>query len=112
MTYASISPEPCAVDEFEARIADVWTAVLDDTVDDYDRNFLDAGGTSLKMMRVHVELMRVLDRQIPITTMFEFPSISALAAHLAQTPAEAPVVQAAAPMRAAGMRRKFRAYKK
>jgi acyl carrier protein len=44
-----------------------------------DDNFFDIGGTSMQLIRVRAELQKQLDRQIPVTWMFEFTSVRALA---------------------------------
>ena len=119
MNQVSLSSNPLGKDEIESRIANVWSTVLGSEVEDHSKNFFDAGGSSLKMMRVHAELARSLERKIPITTMFEFPSIAALAEHLAATPhdastspPQAQVAQSETAPAAPALRRKFRVYKK
>jgi amino acid adenylation domain-containing protein len=66
----------------EAAIAAVWRKVLDtDSISPVD-NFFDIGGDSLRLIAVHTELERKLNRKLPVTDLFEFPSIRSLAKHL------------------------------
>lgn len=65
-------------------IAGVWRKLLHlDEVGIHD-NFFDLGGHSLLATQVHQRLQERLDRQIPITDLFEFPTIDSLARHLDQ----------------------------
>ena len=48
-----------------------------------DANLFDLGVTSLMVPEVQLELQRQLDREIPLVDLFEFHTVSALAAHLA-----------------------------
>lgn len=75
-------------DGFEKTISDVWSSALQLTQVGPEDNFFDLGGTSLLLVRVHSELQRQLNRQIPITDLFEFPTVRALRKHLeGQAPA-------------------------
>jgi hypothetical protein len=48
-----------------------------------DQNFFDIGGTSLKLVETHSRLVRTIRRQIPVTALFQYPTIASLAAFLA-----------------------------
>lgn len=63
-------------------IGTLWTAVLGAACD-RRTNFFDIGGTSLKMMRVHIELQRKLGFEVSIVELFAHPTIDALAERLA-----------------------------
>jgi len=55
-------------------------------------NFFDLGANSLVMAQVAIALQEALHREIPLTDLFKYPTISALAAYLAGTPeAETPL---------------------
>ena len=63
-------------------IGALWTAVLGAPCD-RRTNFFDLGGTSLKMMRVHIELQRKLGFEVSIVELFAHPTVEALAERLA-----------------------------
>ncbi|HJT56500.1 MAG TPA: amino acid adenylation domain-containing protein [Ktedonobacteraceae bacterium] len=63
----------------EQEIASVWQEVLGlEKVGMHD-NFFDLGGYSLLMVRVQSKLRVALNRDVPIVTLFQYPTISALA---------------------------------
>jgi acyl-coenzyme A synthetase/AMP-(fatty) acid ligase/acyl carrier protein len=65
--------------ELERGIAAVWQEVLElDRVSVHD-NFFDVGGHSLKMVRMHSRLNEVLDTEISIVDLFQYPTIASLA---------------------------------
>jgi len=67
----------------EAMIASIWQEILHlDRVGVRD-NFFDLGGDSIMIVQIHQRLETELLREIPITTLFEHPTISALAEFLA-----------------------------
>jgi Phosphopantetheine attachment site len=47
-----------------------------------DDNFFDLGGDSLLLVAVHSNLQKLLQREIPVTDLFEFSTIRKLAQHL------------------------------
>jgi amino acid adenylation domain-containing protein len=68
--------------ELEATIAAVWSQVLGvDEVGAHD-NFFELGGTSLAGVQVVSELKKRLGRDIPPVSIFEAPTVSALARYL------------------------------
>jgi amino acid adenylation domain-containing protein/FkbM family methyltransferase len=74
----------------EQRIAAIWRAVLQvDKVGIYD-NFFDLGGHSLMLVAARAQLSEALGRDIPLIELFMYPTISSLAAHLADLAADAP----------------------
>jgi len=70
--------------EIENSIAAVWAEVLGARVSAAD-NFFEIGGTSLSIVEVHSRLEARLGRSVPITRLFEFPTVRSLADHLAGT---------------------------
>lgn len=66
----------------EAEIAALWSEILGHAVTDVDRGFLDLGGSSLQLMRVHAALEHRLARHIEIADLFRFATVRSLAAHL------------------------------
>lgn len=75
-------PSPQDAGGLEGAITAVWRRVLGvDHISPLD-NFFDVGGDSLRLIAVHTELQRDLNLELPITDLFEFSSIGALARHL------------------------------
>jgi amino acid adenylation domain-containing protein len=71
--------------DLENTLTRLWKAVLRrDTVGAED-NFFDLGGDSLLLTTLHRNLQDELKREIPMTDLFQFPTIRRLAGHLAQT---------------------------
>ena len=74
----------------ETQIAAIWKRAFG--MDDIgaDENFFDLGGQSLLMIQVHRGLRDVLQEDLSIVTMFQFPTIRELAKHLGR-PKDEPV---------------------
>src|SRR5262249_27650804 len=66
-----------------------WEAVLKIDQVSVTDNFFDLGGHSLAMAQVFVHLRNALRREIVLTDLFRFPTISSLAAHLGVEQSEA-----------------------
>ena len=68
--------------ELEKTLADLWkTALRQDQVSVND-NFFDLGADSLMLTSLHRRLQSELKREIPITELFQFPTIHSLAERL------------------------------
>lgn len=68
--------------EIEKRIVDIWQEVFGiEKVGLYD-NFFDLGGQSIVMIQIHKRLREVINAEMPITKMFQYPTISSLAQYL------------------------------
>ncbi len=68
--------------ELEKTIASIWKEVLQrDTVGIHD-NIFDVGGNSLKIIHINSRLKEAFKKDIPVTTMFEYTTIHALAQYL------------------------------
>ena len=67
-------------------VAEVWREVLGlhENVD-LDENFFDAGGDSLKLLRLHAEIQRRLDARLNLLDFFEHTTLRALSTFLADT---------------------------
>ena len=75
----SVAPAVEAGTPMQERVAAIWREVLEAPNVGLDDNFFDIGGSSILLIRIRAELQKQLDRQIPITWMFEFTSIRTLA---------------------------------
>ncbi len=67
----------------ERRIAEVWREILNvESVGIHD-NFFDLGGHSLMLTKLHARLQEVLGQELALVTLYQFPTVSALAESLA-----------------------------
>jgi acyl carrier protein len=78
------APQPAAEfgSDLEARIARIWSDVLELSQIDPNANFFDLGGTSLQMVRIHAELRQRLGLDINIVDLFAHPRVCDLARFL------------------------------
>ncbi|MFD1952571.1 MupA/Atu3671 family FMN-dependent luciferase-like monooxygenase [Sphingomonas arantia] len=67
----------------EARIATVWRDVLKLDAVGRNDNFFDIGGHSLLAVQLHRSLRDLVGRPLALTDIFRFPTVAALARHLA-----------------------------
>jgi amino acid adenylation domain-containing protein/non-ribosomal peptide synthase protein (TIGR01720 family) len=70
--------------EVERIIAEVWQQVLRVEQVGVHDNFFDLGGHSLLLIQIHNKFQEFFRKTIPITDIFRYPTIKALADHLAQ----------------------------
>jgi len=78
--YAYVAPET----ELEKNIAETWKRALKLDKIGIDDNFFDIGGNSLKLIRVVGELKASLKKEMPVVTMFRYPTIGSMANFLSQ----------------------------
>ena len=69
-------------DKLEKAIADTWKDVLKIEKVGIHDNFFDLGGNSFKIIRLSSKLTKKLDREIPVVTLFNYPTIGCLAKYL------------------------------
>lgn len=67
----------------EVQIANIWSEVLGRSGFGVHENFFDVGGTSLQVVLVVTKLRKAFDKQIPVTTLFAYPTIATMAEYLA-----------------------------
>jgi len=70
--------------DMEQLVAEIWTKTLRIEQAVLDENFFDLGGDSLLLVAVHSQLQKRLEREIPVTDLFEQATIRSLAKHLGQ----------------------------
>ena len=75
--------EELSNNELERQIASTWKEALGVESVGLHRNFFDLGAHSLMVAEVHMQLQQALGRDISLVDLFQFPTVSALAAHLA-----------------------------
>ncbi|MCO1579142.1 amino acid adenylation domain-containing protein [Crossiella sp. SN42] len=81
-------PDPGRFRATERIVHDVVAEVLDADSVDIEKNFFEIGVTSLSLLAIRNRLRTTLDRDLPVTSFFEFTSVAALASHL-DSPASA-----------------------
>jgi len=105
-TFA-LPPSPADVPrtDLEKTLAALWSEILSLPAPGMHANFFDIGGTSLKLVEAHSRLVRALRRPIPVTALFQYPTIASLAAFLTpKSPVPAPARISAAAERARNQR--------
>jgi acyl carrier protein len=70
--------------ELQRAITDIWCDVLHVEAVGPDENFFDVGGHSLLAVQVHQRVKAAAGRDFPITDLFRFSTVRALADHLAE----------------------------
>src|SRR5581483_6683547 len=91
------------ISEVEQAIAAVWQQVLGIERVGREDNFFDLGGHSLLLVQAHAALVERLGRSLPVTDLFQFPTIQSLAEHLrGGEPAALRVASGPPPRTAAG----------
>jgi acyl carrier protein len=68
--------------DLEHTFATAWSRVLHIDRVGIDDRFMDLGGDSLRLVKLHTDLTRTIRQPLPITDLFRFPTIRSLAAHL------------------------------
>lgn len=93
-------------DELEQKLAEVWQAVLGVTAVGVHDDFFDLGGNSWMAVRLFTELQTVTGQNLPLATLFQAPTIAALAAVIRQGEA-GQSWSSLVPIRAAGSKPPF-----
>lgn len=68
--------------EVERTVAAVWETVLGVERVGADDNFFDLGAHSLLMVRAHARLRQTYGKDLPLVTLFRYPTVRSLAQHL------------------------------
>lgn len=68
----------------EKLIAQIWQEVLQLKEVGINDNFFDLGGNSLLLIGVHTNLNKIWEIHLPVTTLFEHPTIATQTQHLEQ----------------------------
>lgn len=78
------SPTNGASSPLEDRVKTLWRRALQVSQIGLDDNFFDLGADSLTIVSVHSQLQKMLQREIPVTDLFEFTTVRTLTDHLAE----------------------------
>jgi SAM-dependent methyltransferase/acyl carrier protein len=68
--------------DLEREIAGIWATIIGVDRVGVTNNFFDLGGNSLMLEQVQIELEDALATDLPLTTLFQHSTVSALAAHV------------------------------
>jgi amino acid adenylation domain-containing protein len=71
-------------DSFEQHLIEIWESVLSVRPIGINDNFFDIGGHSLLVVRLITEMNKKFRKHLPISRLFEFPTIAGLASLLRQ----------------------------
>ncbi|MBW4630837.1 MAG: amino acid adenylation domain-containing protein [Iphinoe sp. HA4291-MV1] len=74
--------------EVEQTIANIWQQMLHVGKVGIHDNFFDLGGHSLLLVQIHAKLREVLNTNLSIVNLFEYPTINSLAKYLTQEQTE------------------------
>lgn len=79
-----------SAEELEALIGPVWAGLLNRASVGATESFFDAGGTSLLALQARTRIQEVTGIELAVTDLFRYPTLRALAAHLATGPDDVP----------------------
>jgi amino acid adenylation domain-containing protein len=85
---------PQSLSDTEEKVAQIFSEVLVLPRIGLDDNFFDCGGTSLLLIKAHLRLQTQFERAIPVTLMFECPTVRSLAKRLATVKASSTEINA------------------
>jgi amino acid adenylation domain-containing protein len=85
---------PQSLSDTEEKVAQIFSEVLALPRIGLDDNFFDCGGTSLLLIKAHLRLQTQFERAIPVTLMFECPTVRSLAKRLATVKASSTEINA------------------
>jgi amino acid adenylation domain-containing protein len=85
-----VAPYQAPRDRVEQTIAEAWTRLLGLDQVGVDDNFFELGGHSLLMAELRSTLQAQLHHPFTLVELFQYPTVRALAEHLAGTPGTAP----------------------
>lgn len=77
--------------EMEISIAALWKEILQIEKVGIDDNFFDLGGNSLQIVQVSSRLQEMLGREVPVVTLFRYPTIRTLVQSINEENAAIPV---------------------
>ncbi|MCU0290079.1 MAG: amino acid adenylation domain-containing protein, partial [Acidobacteria bacterium] len=82
VTLTGQVPHAAPGTDLEKIIADAWQEILGtDKIGIHD-NFFDIGGNSLSLIRLNSQLKKILKKEIPMVTLFDYPTVASLAGYL------------------------------
>jgi ubiquinone/menaquinone biosynthesis C-methylase UbiE/acyl carrier protein len=79
---AAPAPAVAGAADLQKVVEEIWAAALQAPKVDARANFFDSGGTSLALMDVQDMLLQRLGKDVPMATLFQYPTIEGLVQHL------------------------------
>src|SRR6266513_6359964 len=73
------SPVAVAGDDTTARLTRIWQELLGVEPIEADQNYFDLGGDSILAVQLFAHIQKVFQIKLPVATLFEAPTIEALA---------------------------------
>jgi acyl carrier protein/acyl-CoA synthetase (AMP-forming)/AMP-acid ligase II len=83
-TAAASSTYVAPKTDMEKIITDIWREVLKVDMVGVKDNFFDLGGSSLDVIMVGNQLKEAIQKDVPVVTLFTYPTVHSLARHLGQ----------------------------
>lgn len=80
------SSAPAADPELVRLVTALWRDVLEIDEVGPDENFFELGGRSVHVIQVHSRLEKLIHRDIPVVSMFHYPTVRSLCRHLGDRP--------------------------
>jgi surfactin family lipopeptide synthetase C/lichenysin synthetase C len=77
-----LAPSQLPYAPIETEIATIWAKILSRSQVGVDENFFELGGNSLMVMQVGFMLQRRFEIDLPLTVLFERPTVTGLAAYV------------------------------
>ncbi|MGQ0752218.1 MAG: amino acid adenylation domain-containing protein [Betaproteobacteria bacterium] len=81
----STAPYAPPATDMERAVATLWQELLGIERVSMDDNFFDLGGHSLLLIQAHGRLRDILQRDLPVVSLLQYPTIRALARHMSGT---------------------------
>ncbi len=78
-------------DELEQKLTEIWQKVLQRQHISIKDNFFDLGGHSLVAVQLFSQIQKQLDKDLPLATLFQYPTIEELAQIIRQKELVAPI---------------------
>lgn len=66
----------------EVIVADIWKEILNLEYVNTNSNFFDIGGNSLFVIRLIGRLKKIINKDIPVTTMFKYPTVKTISQYI------------------------------
>ena len=95
----------------EKKLIEIWRHVLGVDKVGINDNFFDLGGNSLLAVRIVIDIKKSLTADISVTQLFQYPTVSSLAADLTKSPDDPPItstIEERAKMRRGAIKRRRR----
>ncbi len=82
--YEKTNYLPVSLNKTESILIKIWQEILQKNSFTINDNFFDTGGNSLNLIEVHTRLQSILNKTIPVTDLYQYPTIQSLSRHLDQ----------------------------